>query len=78
MNSILQHMLETKEIIKEKEIAKLLKSKKINIPKEEYKYTYLFGNLHGCFYTFEALLEKIPDEKHIILLGMFLKKVKTA
>jgi len=74
MNSIIQYMLETKEIIPEKEIAKLLKNKKINIPKEEYKYTYIFGDLHGCFYTFETLLEKIPDEKHIILLGDIFEK----
>ena len=73
MNAV-NFMLETKEIIKEKEIAKFLKSKKIKIPKEEYKYTYIFGDLHGCFYTFQALLEKIPDEKHIILLGDIFEK----
>jgi len=63
MNPIIQHMLETKEI---------------NIPKEEYKYNYIFGDLHGCFYTFEALLEKIPDEKHIILLGDIFEKDKNS
>ena len=74
MNKIIEYMLQTKEIISEKEIAKLLKNKTITIPKEEYKHTYLFGDLHGCFYTFQALLEKIPDEKHIILLGDIFEK----
>ena len=73
MNAV-NFMLKTKEIVSEKEIAKLLKSKKITIPKEEYKYTYIFGDLHGCFYTFQNLLEKIPDEKHIILLGDIFEK----
>jgi serine/threonine protein phosphatase 1 len=71
---IINYMLETKEIIKEKDIAKELKGKKIKIPQEEYQYTYIFGDLHGCFYTFEKLLEKIPDEKHIILLGDIFEK----
>ena len=74
MKKIIEYMLKTKEIVSEKEIVKLLKSKKITIPKEEYKYTYIFGDLHGCFYTFQNLLEKIPDEKHIILLGDIFEK----
>ena len=74
MNKIIDYMLKTKEIIKENEIAKLLKGKKIEIPEDEYQYTYIFGDLHGCFYTFEKLLEKIPDEKHIILLGDIFEK----
>jgi len=74
MNDIIQYMLKTKETIPEKEVAKLLKSKNLIISKEEYKYTYIFGDLHGCFYTFQALLEKIPDEKHIILLGDIFEK----
>ena len=74
MEKIIEYMLETKQIIKEKEIVKFLNNKKIKIPKEEYKYTYIFGDLHGCFYTFQALLEKIPDEKHIILLGDIFEK----
>ena len=74
MTKIIEYMFETKEIVSEKEIAKLLKSKKLKIPKSEYKYTYLFGDLHGCFYTFRALLDKIPDEKHIILLGDIFEK----
>ena len=71
MEKIIEYMLETKKIISEKEIAKLLKSKKITIPEAEYKYIYLFGDLHGCFYISQALLEKIPDEKQIDLSTFF-------
>ena len=71
---IVTYMLETKKIIKEKEIAKLLNGKNIRMSEDEYKYTYIFGDLHGCYYTFEKLLEKIPDEKHIILLGDIFEK----
>ena len=74
MDNILEYMLKTKEIIKEKEIAKLLNGKKIEISEEEFQNTYIFGDLHGCFYTFQNLLEKIPDEKHIILLGDIFEK----
>jgi len=71
---IVTYMLETKKIIKEKEIAKLLNGKNIRMSEDEYKYTYIFGDLHGCYYTFEKLLEKIPDAKHIILLGDIFEK----
>jgi len=74
MDNILEYMLKTKKIIKEKEIAKLLNGKKIEINEDEFQNTYIFGDLHGCFYTFQNLLEKIPDEKHIILLGDIFEK----
>jgi hypothetical protein len=35
-------MLKTKEIVKENEIAKSLKSKNIQIPEDEYQNTYIF------------------------------------
>ena len=73
-NNAINHMITTKEIIKEKDIAKLLSSKNLKISEDEYKYTYAIGDLHGCFYTFVSLLKKIPDEKHIILLGDILEK----
>jgi len=72
--NIISYMLETKEIVKENEIAKLFSGKSIQIPENEYQNTYIFGDLHGCFYTFQSLLEKIPDEKHIILLGDIFEK----
>ncbi len=33
------------------------------------KNTYVIGDVHGCFYTLEKLLKKVPSDAEIILVG---------